>query len=426
LVGVAAAAAVGTQGTVMRVPDLLRNRNFALYWSGVVLSEIGSRGTFAANLFHIYTLTNSTLQTGLVGLFQAGALIVLSPLGGAYADRLQRRRLLQVTQAFSLLVSLALATLTIAGTIASWQILVSVLLNTAAETFDRPARQSLIPALVRREDLVGAFALLNPSREVAILVGPALAGLLIAGFGPEAMYLTDVVSYGVMVVMLQLLRVPTSRSEARHVGIGANIREGLTWLRHRPLILQLIGLDLSCSLFSAYRALLPALATNVLGVGATGYGILAAAPSAGALIGSALLLRLVRTTRSGHIILGSTAAYGLAAIALAQAPTFALALVGAMGLGLFDAMHTTIRHAAVQLEVPDEIRGRVTSTYQIASRCGPALGDVNVGAIAAVIGPVAALSLGGIVPVVTAAGVTIAGRRVRGYQVPQHAHAPRT
>ncbi|HSK96334.1 MAG TPA: MFS transporter, partial [Euzebyales bacterium] len=297
---------------------------------------------------------------------------------------------------------------------------------TAAETFDRPARQSLIPALVRKEDLVGAFALLNPSREVAILVGPALAGLLIAAFGPEAMYLTDVATYGVMVVVLQLLRVPTPPTGARSVSLLADIREGFAWLRHRPLILQLIGLDLSCSLFSAYRALLPALATDVLGVGARGYGLLAAAPSAGALIGSALLFRLVRTIRSGHIILGATAAYGAAAIALAQAPGFAFALVGAMGLGLFDAMHTTIRHAAVQLEVPDEIRGRVTSTYQIASRGGPALGDVNVGAIAGVIGPVAALSLGGIVPIVTAAGTAIAGWRIRTYQVPQHADAPRS
>jgi len=410
----------------MRVPDLLRNRDFDLYLCGVVLSEIGSRGTFAANLFHIYTLTESTLQTGLVGLFQAGALVALSPLGGVYADRLQRRRLLQVTQTLSLFVSLALATLTITGTITPWQILVSVLLNTAAETFDRPARQSLIPALVRKEDLVGAFALLNPSREIAILIGPALAGLLIAGFGPQAMYLTDVASYAAMVLILQLLRVPPTSSEARRGGVRANIREGFAWLRHRPLILQLIGLDLACSLFAAYRALLPALSTDVLDVGPSGYGILSAAPSAGALIGSALLFRLVRSVRSGHIILGATAAYGLAAITLAQAPGFALALAGAMGLGMFDAMHTTIRHATVQLEVPDEIRGRVTSTYQIASRGGPALGDLNVGAIASVLGPVTAMSLGGVVPILAAAVAAVRGRRVRDYQVPQHAHGRRT
>lgn len=405
----------------MRVPDLVRHRDFDLYWSGVVLSEIGTRGTFAANLFHIYTLTGSTLQTGLVGLFQAVALILLSPLGGAYADRMNRRRLLQITQSFSLLVSLGLALLTLFGVIEQWHILLSVLLNTAAETFDRPARQSLIPALVRDKDLVQAFALLNPSREVAILSGPALAGVLIAAFGPEGMYFADVASFAVMVIVLQVLRLPEQPlPESKSVSLVHNIKEGFSWMRQRPLILQLIGLDLSCTLFGAYRVVLPALSLDVFGVGPVGFGILSSAPSAGALIGSALVFRLARTVRSGHIVLVATAAYGLAAIVLAQAPLFGIAVAGAMGLGLFDAMHTTIRHAAVQLEVPDALRGRVTSTYQIASRGGPALGDLNIGAVAGALGPVAALSLGGVLPIVTAGLTAMRGTRVKSYQVPQH------
>lgn len=405
----------------MRVPDLLRNRDFDAYWTGVILSEIGTRGTFAANLFHMYTLTDSTLQTGLVGLFQAVALIFLSPLGGAYADRMDRRKLLQITQSFSLLVSLGLALLTLTGAIRPWQILVSVLLNTAAETFDRPARQSLIPALVPKKDLVQAFALLNPSREVAILLGPAMAGFLIAGFGPEGMYFVDVASYAVMVVILQFLSVPLPPTdEAKSVSVWNNIKEGFRWMRHRPLILQLIGLDLSCTLFGAYRVVLPALSTDVLDVGASGYGILSAAPSAGALIGSALVFRMARTMRSGRIVLIATALYGVAAMVLAQSPLFIVAVLAAGGLGMFDAMHTTIRHAAVQLEVPDAIRGRVTSVYQIASRGGPALGDLNIGAVAGVLGPVTALTVGGIVPMLAAAGVAAKGARVRDYQVPQH------
>ncbi|MGH3356340.1 MAG: MFS transporter, partial [Nocardioidaceae bacterium] len=192
----------------MRVPSLLRHRGFNLYWTGVVLSEIGTRGTFVANLFHMYHLTGSTLQTGLIGLFQALALILLSPLGGAWADRVDRRKLLQAMQAVSLLVSLGLAVTTLTGVIEPWHILVAVLLNTSAETFDRPARQAIIPALVPRKDLVQAFALVNPSREVAIFVGPALSGFLIAGFGPAGMYLADVASFAVMVVILQFLAVP--------------------------------------------------------------------------------------------------------------------------------------------------------------------------------------------------------------------------
>ncbi|MPZ72566.1 MAG: MFS transporter [Nitriliruptorales bacterium] len=404
----------------MRISTLLRHRDFKLYWSGVVLSEIGTRGTFAANLFHMYTLTGSTVQTGLVGMFQAVALVFLSPLGGAYADRMDRRRLLQATQAVSLTASLALAVLTLVGVIQPWHILVSVLFNTAAETFDRPARQALIPALVPREELVPAFAVINPSREVAILVGPALAGFLIAVGGPEAMYFADVGSFLLLIVALQFIRSTMPRGEAREVSVWANIREGFAFVRHRPLIVQLVGLDLAATVFGAYRVVLPALATDVLAVGPTGYGLLSSAPSAGALIGSAIVFRLAATARSGHIVLWSTAAYGISAIALAQSPVFALALLAGAGLGVFDAMATTIRHAAVQLETPDAIRGRVTATYQIASRGGPAVGDMTIGAVAGLLGPVGALSLGGLVPVAAAAGVTAAGRRVRQYQVPQH------
>jgi len=119
-------------------------------------------------------------------------------------------------------------------------------------------------------------------------------------------------------------------------------------------------------------------------------------------------------------VLWATAGYGVAAITLAQGPLFLIAVLGAAGIGLFDAMHTTVRHAAVQLEVPDELRGRVTATYQIASRGGPALGDLNIGAIAAVLGPVTALSIGGVLPIVAAAGAAVKGARVRDYQVPQH------
>lgn len=404
-------------------PGVLRNRQFGLYWGGVVLSEVGTRGTFAANLFHMYLLTGSTLQTGLIGLAQAVALIVLSPLGGAWADRLDRRRLLQTMQAFSLLVSLGLALATMSGSIEPWHIVLAVLLNTAAETFDRPARQALIPALVPRSDLVQAFALINPSREIAILTGPALAGFLIAAFGPAGMYIADVASFVVLVAILQVLRIAKhSSDEARRSSLWHNIKEGFGWMRHRPLILQLIGLDLSCTLFGAYRVVLPALSTDVLDVGPSGYGILSAAPSMGALIGSALVFRIARTARSGRIVLVATAGYGAATIMLAQSPAFLLAIVGAAGIGLFDAMHTSIRHAAVQLEAPDEIRGRVTALYQIASRGGPALGDLNIGALAGPLGPVAALTIGGCLPIV-AAGVSCAGKLVRDYQVPQHESA---
>jgi MFS family permease len=407
------------------LPAVLRNRDFGLYWAGVVLSQIGSRGAVAANLYQVYQLTGSTAQVGLVGLAQAAALLVLSPLGGVYADRLDRRRLLRWTQATALAVSAALAVVTFAGVVTAWMVVVSALLATAAATFDQPARQALIPAMVPRDRLVDAFALLNPSRELAILAGPSLAGILIAVGGPGAVYLFDAVTYAVLVVILGVLRVPALVPQAPRASLLASLREGASYVRRRPVIWQLMGLDLSATVFGAYRVVLPAFALDVLHVGAAGYGVLSAAPSAGALLGSVLVFRLVRSTRSGLIVLASTAGYGLAVSGLALARTFALGLVLAALLGVADALATTVRHAAVQVETPDALRGRVSAIYQMASRGGPALGDTVVGAASGVLGPMVALAVGGLVPVAASVATALRGPTIRDYSAvaPQPAKA---
>ncbi|MDK3255421.1 MFS transporter [Blastococcus capsensis] len=399
-------------------PAVFSNRDFNLYWAGVVLSQIGTRGTVAANYFHVYALTDSIAYTGLVGAGQAIALLLLSPLGGALADRYDRRRLLQGAQAVALVVALALTVVTLSGAVEAWHVIVSVLFTTAAATFDQPARQALIPALVGRKHIGEAIALLNPSREVAVLVGPLLAGLLIAVGGPGLMYLVDVVTYAVLVVVLAFIRTPRLVSDkAPPTSIFGSIAEGARYVVRRPLITSLMGLDLSATVLSAYRVLLPAIATDVLAVGATGYGVLSSAPSAGALLATYTIFRVVRDSRrQGRILLTATFLYGIAAIGLAQAPVIWLAVGAALLVGAFDAMATTIRHAAVQIDTPDEIRGRVTAFYQMSSRGGPAIGDVVMGAFAGVVGPVVALTVGGVGPMLVALGFWSRPNVVRNYE----------
>lgn len=397
---------------------LLRNRDFSLYWSGVVLSEIGLRGTFVVNLFHVYALTGSTAFVGIVGVVQGAAVVGLSPLGGAIADRVDRRRLIQCAQAVSLLASLTLGVVTVAGVIAPWHIYVAVLANTAASTFDSPARTALIPSLVPTHQLPRAFAIVNPTRELAILVGPAMGGALIAAAGPAAMYFVDAATYLALVIILPFLRVPPRPAEpGPPPAVWSSIREGASFVRRRPLLWQLMSLDVSTTVLAGWRVVLPALAVDVLRVGETAYGLLAAAPSAGALIGTAIVVRYANRAMSGNLVLVATATYGGACIALAQSPMLWLALLAGVGIGGSDALASVIRHAAVQLETPDEIRGRVTSLYQVAVRGGPALGDANVGWVSTFIGPVAALSLGGFVPMIVAGTYAIWGRRVRDYRV---------
>ncbi|MFP5336761.1 MAG: MFS transporter [Actinomycetes bacterium] len=400
------------------MPEVLRNRDFNLYWSGVVLSQIGTRGTVAANYYHVYALTDSIAFTGLVGAGQAVALLLLSPLGGALADRYDRRRLLQWAQAVSLVVAAALAVVTFTGVVDAWHVVASVLLTTAAATFDQPARQALIPAIVGKAHIGEAIALLNPSREVAVLLGPLLAGVLIAVAGPGLMYAVDAVTYLALIVVLAFVHVPRLEPKGAAAGsIFGSIAEGARYVLHRPLITSLMALDLSATVLAAYRVLLPALAADVLLVGPTGYGLLSSAPSAGALLATYTIFRVVRDSRrQGRVLLLATALYGVAAIGLAQSPVMWLAMGAALLLGAFDAMATTIRHAAVQIDTPDEIRGRVTAFYQMSSRGGPAVGDMLMGAFAGLVGPVVALTIGGIGPVLVAAGFAARPNRVREYR----------
>lgn len=402
----------------MGVPDVLRNRDFNLYWSGVVFSQIGARGTIAANYYHVYALTDSIFYTGLVGAGQAVALLLLSPLGGALADRFDRRRLLQAAQAVAMLVAVVLTALTLSGMVLAWHVVVSVLLTTAAATFDQPARQALIPALVPRKQIGEAIALLNPSREVAILLGPLIAGVLIAIGGPGVMYAFNVLTYAVLIGILTFVRVPRLVPTGAAAGpVFASIAEGARYVVHRPLITSLMGLDLSATIFSAYRVLLPALAADVLMVGPTGYGVLSAAPSAGALLATYTIFQVVKgSSRQGRILLVATALYGFSAVFLAQSRTLWVAVGAALLLGAFDAMATTIRHAAVQVDTPDEIRGRVTAFYQMSSRGGPAIGDVVVGSIAGVVGPVVALTAGAAGPVLVAIAFAVRPNVVRSYR----------
>jgi MFS family permease len=382
------------------ISPILRNRDFDLYWSGVVLSQIGTRGTLAANLYQVYALSGSLAKTGLVGAAQAVALLVLSPLGGAYADRLDRRRLLQCTQGLALTVSAVLAVLSVTGAITIWEVLVSVVLTTAAATFDQPARNALIPALVPPQQLPKAFALLNPSREFAVLTGPALSGLLIAASGPGLMYLVDAVTYAILIIDLALIRVADLPGAPRDESVWRQIADGFVFVRRRRIVWMMMSLDLSATLFSSYRVVLPALALHRLHMGATGYGLLSSAPSLGALVATYVVFRLVgRSHRLGPVLLTSTIVYGLSAILLARAGDVPLVVLALLLLGACDAMATTIRQAAVQLETPHELRGRITAIYQMASKGGPALGDTLMGSAAGALGPSVSLVLGGVLTI---------------------------
>ncbi len=398
------------------IPAVLNEPGFRLYWLGTVLSNVGTRGTVAANLWQVLLLTNSTAEVGLVGLSDAAALLLLAPLGGAIADRVDRRVLLQITQSTSLLSSLGLTIATFSGLIQPWHIYLAVIVVSAAQSFEGPARLALIPALVSRDRVVDAFSLTNPTRELAILLGPPLAGILIAIAGNAGyVYAFDAITYAVLVVFLVFIRLAPLPG-THHASVWSSILDGFQYVRQRRLIWQLMTLDFSATFFGAYRVVLPTIARDILRVGPTGYGILGAAPAAGAIVGSAIVFRLRRFEHKGWLVLGATAVYAVSCMALANAGEFLVALIAAAVIGVCDATAATLRQVLVQLETPDQLRGRVSSAYQMVSRGGPSLGSAQMGAVAGALGAPLGLTLGAGVTLAYAAWLALRGRTIRQFK----------
>lgn len=402
------------------IPSLFKdNANFRYYWLGLVLSQIGSRATTVALLWQVYQISGSTIATGLVGLSQAVAIIVLSPLGGVVADRLDRARLLQTTQSIALGVDIYLIALTLSGHVSPPLIYIGVAITSAAGTFDGPTRQALIGAIVGPDRLVEAFSLTNPLRSLAFLIGPPIGGVLLAAYGPQGAYIFDALTYAALVVLLALMHVPKIPAIHRAT-IWESFGEGVAFIKGRPIIWQLITLDLSAMVFCAYNALLPALATSVWHASAQEYGILFGLPSAGAILGTLIYLRFSHGETFGRVSLAATLCYGLAAICLGQTTTVFAAMPVALALGCLDALAEIPRQVAVQAETPDEKRGRVTALYQMASNGGPAVGNSLLGSLGAFVGIPLALAMGGSVTVLYTVFMATRSKTVRAYN-----HAPR-
>ena len=384
-----------------------------MFWLGVALSQVGTRATAAANLWQIQELTDSTLAVGLVSLCEGTTVIALAAFGGAIADRFDRRRLLQLSQFASLVASLALVWLTVAGTISPLWIYVAATVVAAAATIDTPTRQALVPALVARNQIADAYVLIAPIGNLSRLLGPAIAGLLIAEWGAGAVYAFDVVTYLALVLILAVLVF--EHTPAPPQGFLLSIAEGLQYVRSKPLIWHLMLLDFFANLFGSYRVLLPSLARDVFKVGAPGYGLLSVVPALGGILGAVAVFRGHVVKKRGLLVLASTALYALCAMGLGYAPDFVVAVLLAGALGFFDAIAMTVRQVVTQLETPDRLRGRVSSLYQITARGGPALGQAQLGASAAILGAPLALGVGSALTLACTAWLGLTRRTIRTY-----------
>ena len=377
--------------------QVLKQRDFGLFWLSLLFSAVGTQISTVAIAWQVYEITNSPFQLGLTGLFRALPVMILSLPGGVLADRMDRRKLLIITQGLAALLSLTLGLLSSAGQIRVWHIYTVTFLSGAVGIFDAPARTAMIPALVSAEQLASAYALNITWRQIATLGGPFIGGLVISALGISPAYYIDAVSFFAVIICLAFMRRQVKPSREKKESPLESVRAGFNFIRENSVILGLMSMDTCVQFFGAYRSMMPAFARDILGTGPAGLGALLGVPALGALAGSGIVLAAGNPRRKGQLIIGVTLLYTIGLICFALSRSLTLSLLIVFCLGLVDAIGETLRDTLVQLTTPDQMRGRVKSFDQVFMSAGTYMGHAQMGVAASFIGVPGALILGGCV-----------------------------
>lgn len=394
----------------------LAYRQYRLYWAGTAVKWAGTQMQQVAVAWQVYSLTHSPLALGLTGLFRVVPVILLSLGAGVVADTLDRRRLLLATQSTLMLMSASLATLTLTGRMTIWLLYGIITLAAIANAFDGPARQAVIPALVPREVLANALSLNSTSQQVSSVLGPSVAGIIIALSGVGAVYVVDVVSFLSVLTVLLIIRLPVVRGGLQRVSLAAAL-EGLAFVFSTPIILSTMGIDFVATFFGSATQLLPIFARDILHVGSRGYGILYAAPSVGAVLsGIGMSLLVSRIRRQGLVIILAVMAYALATIVFGLSHLFWLSFLALAGTGAADTVSMILRQTIRQLTTPDAMRGRMTAVGMIFFMGGPQLGEFEAGVVARAFGAPLSVISGGIAAVLATGLIAAAIPRLRQYR----------
>ena len=381
------------------------DRDFRWLWTGQAINGVGSQITRLALPYQVYVLTNSTLAIAALTLFQLVPILVFSLGAGSIADAVDRRRMLRITQLGLMACSAILAILAFQPSVPLPLLFLVAFASAAFSSLDQPARSSAIPRLVPRERLPAAIALGQLNFQIASVVGPTVAGILIATVGLPGAYLVDVASFAASLGALAAISPIPPLVGAARPGLAA-IREGLRFAIQRRVILATYVIDLDAMIFGMPTSLFPVLALDVFHAGPQGLGLLAAAPSVGALLGALLSGWVSSVRRVGLAVIVAVAIWGLAITLFGLSTfSFALALFFLAVAGAADVLSAVFRSTIVQLAAPDNLRGRISSIHILVVTSGPRIGDIEAAAVASVIGAQASVVSGGVLCLLGLVGV---------------------
>lgn len=376
----------------------LRIRDYRFLWLGMIISSHGMWMQMVAQGYLVYELTRSPAALGLVGLARAIPVLVLSLFAGVAADRMDRRKLLIVTQSLAGVFSLILAVLTSTGQIQVWMILALGFLNASVMSFDNPTRQALIPDLVGREYMANAIALNSTAFSASQVLGPAIAGVLLAATSPAICFYANAVSYIAIIAALIAMRPVKTQGRRSTGGMLHNLIAGFGYVRKNAVVAAfLVQIGVLCLLSRSSSQLLPAVQRDVLHVGAGGLGGLNAATGLGALIAALAVAKLSNFQHRGWLVIGAYTAGAVALIAFAFSRSFPLSCVLLAVIGGGGVMTMSTSNMLVQSRIPDELRGRVMGIWTMLIMGGMPLGAMLLGTVASFVGITTTFALAGVI-----------------------------
>ena len=374
----------------------LRHRNFQLFFAGQAISLIGTWMQTVAQSWLVYRMTGSALLLGTVGFASQIPVFIMAPIGGIVADRNNRRRVVIGTQIASMVLATVLALLTLSGRIHVWQIMAIAAGLGVVNAFDIPARQAFLIDMVGREDLLNAIALNSSMFNGARIIGPAIAGILVASIGEGWCFFANAVSYIAVIVGLLLMRIEHPANLANQGSPLENILEGFAFVRNTgPVRAILLLLGLVSFVAMPYAVLMPVFADRILHGGARGLGILMGATGVGALLGAASLAARVGVKGLGKLIALSAGGFGVSLILFSFSKIFWLSTVLLVPVGLTMMVQMASSNTLIQAMVPDKLRGRVMSVYSMMFMGMAPLGALSAGALAHHLGAPWTVATGG-------------------------------
>ena len=427
----------GTVAAARRATRSLHSRNFRLYFTGQGISLVGTWMQRVAMAWLVYRLTGSALMLGLVGFAGRIPTLLLAPFAGVAADRWDRRRILYATQSLSMIQALVLAALVLTGVVEVWHVVALATFLGVLDSFDIPARQSFFVQLIDDpSDLGNAIALNSSVFNVARLIGPSVAGVLIAVVGEGWVFALNGATYFSMLLALLLMRVRAVETSQETGSVLGNLREGFAFAWRFPAIRAILLLVMTISFFAVpFAVLMPVFATDILGGGPGTLGLLLTAQGIGALSGALFLAAREETTGLGPLIALASTLFGAGLILFGASSSLwiSLPVLAVAGFGLM--VQSAASNTFLQSIVGEAMRGRIMSLYTMAFIGTLPLGSLYAGWLADRVGAPTTVIIGGVVALVAAAVFRhelptlrrdVRIRRARGRAAPAHERRPPT